>query len=202
MNPRDMTDCVHSIARSRRPACRGFTLIEIMAVVIILAIIAALALPNLQTQDDLNLSAAARIVVADLLYAQSQAIATGSARYVNFTTAANASDGSYSLYDNSTLATPINNPITQEVYTTQFGEGSVGPLVSVGLTGLSFISPGNTVLVFSSLGAPSVCPMSNTASLTPLTNDATITMECGSMSVTVSIEPNTGNITVSSVATH
>ena len=90
-----------------------------------LCILAVLALPSIAGEDDLIASAAARCVVGDLLYAQSQAIATQTNQYVVFSVAnASGSWGSYSLYDNAACATPITNPVTLQPYTQAFGNQS------------------------------------------------------------------------------
>lgn len=53
----------------------GFTLIEVLAVVVIIAIAAAVVVPNMLSTGTMSLQAASRMVIADLLYAQNQAIA-------------------------------------------------------------------------------------------------------------------------------
>jgi len=182
-----------------RATKRGFTLIEISTVVVILAILVAIALPSLATQSNLNASAAARAVLADLLYAQGQAIATGQPQYVIFTLASNApggTSGSYSLSDQS--GTILTDPITKQLkgYTRTFGSGALSALDDVELADLTLDNPSNTVLVFDSRGEPLACPANGTPVL--LANTGTIVLQSGEAKVTLSIEPDTGNITVSS----
>ena len=64
-------------SRRRRPfgSRRGFTLVEILCVVVILGIASAIIIPQLGTHDDMKVAAAARTVMADLIYAQNTAIA-------------------------------------------------------------------------------------------------------------------------------
>ena len=176
---------------------RGFTLIEISTVVVILAILVAIALPSMATQNDLSASAASRVVVADLLYAQGQAIATGQPQYVSITLASTApggSSGSYSL--SSPFGSMLTNPISRQPYTQTFGSGVATPLVDVALADLTLDAPANTVLVFNELGQPLVCPPSGTP--VPLANTGSIVLQSGLAQVTLTIEPDTGNITVSS----
>src|SRR5690348_4205982 len=66
-----------------RLARRAFTMIEVMAVVVILAGIWVLVLPNFGTRDDLIAGSAARVLISDLLYAQNRAIATQTIQYVS-----------------------------------------------------------------------------------------------------------------------
>src|SRR5256885_4391767 len=83
-----------------RPA---FTLVEILVVVIILGIASAVIVPNLGTRYDLNVAAAARVVMADLMYAQNRAIVTQSMQYVPFDTAGQK----YSLLSSKPNASPL-----------------------------------------------------------------------------------------------
>ena len=175
-------------ARNRR----AFTLIEVTTVIVILAILAAIALPNLATQADLTLSAASRVVVGDLLYAQGQAVATGQPQSVTFTLASNqpgGGDGSYSVSSPS--------PITKLPYTQTFGSGLVTPLAGVALANVSFDDPANTVLSFDAKGVPWTGPANGT--LVQLAGTGAVELQSGSETVTLSVEPDTGNISVSSV---
>src|SRR5947207_2842939 len=48
---------------------RAFTLVEILAVVVIIGIASAIIIPQIGTRDDMRNTAAVRIIVADLIYA-------------------------------------------------------------------------------------------------------------------------------------
>jgi prepilin-type N-terminal cleavage/methylation domain-containing protein len=160
----------------------GFTLIEILTVVVILAILAALALPAVLSQDDLIASAAARMVVSDLLYAQSQAIATQTMQSVSFTAASGETNGSWGGYSISPL-----------MVTRSFGTGAPGGMANTALLSVTLGgSASNTLLQFDTLGQPCVgTPPS------PLASSGSIVLQCGSMQVTISIEPCTGNLSCS-----
>src|SRR4051794_21797394 len=101
----------------------GFTLVEILAVVVILGIASAIIIPQMGSRDDMRTTAAARTLVADLIYAQNQAISSGRMVYIKFDTANNK----YTLLStaNSGGDVAINNPITQTTYTQLFN-GSTG----------------------------------------------------------------------------
>src|SRR5215212_8481809 len=67
---------------------RAFTLIEILTVVLILGIASAIIAPQIGSRNDVKVRAAARVVVADLMYAQNMAIAQQKWMYVKFDDAA------------------------------------------------------------------------------------------------------------------
>lgn len=72
----------------RRGLTGGFTLIELVAVLVILSIIAISAIPVLASLDDTRGGMAARELVRDLTYARQRAVATGTRTWVQFDTAA------------------------------------------------------------------------------------------------------------------
>lgn len=67
-----------------RDCSRGYTLIEVLVVVAIIGIAGAIVVPQMLQGGTLGLQAAGRMVVADLLHAQSDAIASQSLRRVEF----------------------------------------------------------------------------------------------------------------------
>ncbi len=59
--------------QSARP--HGFTLIEVLVVVVIIAIAGAIIVPQMLNTGSLTVQGASRIIIADLLFAQNEAIA-------------------------------------------------------------------------------------------------------------------------------
>lgn len=57
------------------PRCSGYTLIEVLIIVTILGIVSALVVPHMLAAGTLGVQAAARIIIADILFAQNEAIA-------------------------------------------------------------------------------------------------------------------------------
>lgn len=84
--------------RAARPR-RGYTLIEILVVVAVLGIAGALVIPSMGQTDVLRVQSAVRTVVADISFAQSDAIAFQQRRAIVFDTVidGDASDNGYTL---------------------------------------------------------------------------------------------------------
>ncbi|HET9951958.1 MAG TPA: GspH/FimT family pseudopilin [Candidatus Eisenbacteria bacterium] len=72
----------------------GFTLVEIVVVITLLAILSWLAYPSLGAIGEIRLDAAARRVASDLRYAQNRAIGSRTVHGVRF----DVGGGSYSVY--------------------------------------------------------------------------------------------------------
>lgn len=68
----------------RTPAARSYTLIELIMVMAVLALAAALLVPNLVGRDSLTVQAAVRLLIADLSFAQTDALANQEFRRVVF----------------------------------------------------------------------------------------------------------------------
>jgi len=73
---------LNNLARCARP--RSYTLIELIMVMAVLALAAALLVPNIAGSDTMKLQAAVRLLIADLSFAQSDALANQEFRRVVF----------------------------------------------------------------------------------------------------------------------
>ncbi|MBI1367443.1 MAG: prepilin-type N-terminal cleavage/methylation domain-containing protein [Planctomycetes bacterium] len=81
--------------RASRQSARGFTLIEVLVVVIILGIAGAIVVPHMLEAGTLSIQAAARMIISDVLYAQNEAIA----RQATYKVVFDAANNSYRLTD-------------------------------------------------------------------------------------------------------
>jgi prepilin-type N-terminal cleavage/methylation domain-containing protein len=178
----------------------GFTLIELLVTVAVLGIAAALVVPSMNSTNGLRVQAAVRTVIADIAFAQSDAMAYQSRRAIQFNKVARASSTSSYTYvtgNGYTLAEPTGSvldltasamfdpsqptkPLSRNFDTDNFGGATIS---SVNISG-------GSLLVFDELGGP----------VTTLTgNDpasGTIDITAVGESFRISIAPYTGLVTV------
>ena len=168
---------------------RAFTLVEILAVVVILGIASAVIIPQIGSRDDLRCSAGSRVIMSDLIYAQNRAIATQTTHYVRFDLTAQT----ITLYSSLSPATIISHPVNKGDYITTFG-ASAGPGSFADATIADVDFDDQTVLAFDELGSPYAYNLA-TSTMTPL-NDGQIVVQSGTFTLSITIEPYTGEITV------
>lgn len=133
----------------------GFTLIEVLVVVGIMALVAAMVVPQMMTAGQLGVQAAARMVISDILYAQNEAVVRQSPRKIMFDAVNNRyqvartdSDGN-DVVLNAQWRVASGGDTTQLI--TDFARDS--RFQGVVLENASF--GGNPSLTFDELGAPS-----------------------------------------------
>lgn len=168
--------------RSRRLA---FTFIEILVVVVIIGIASAVVMPQLTSRNDLRATAAARQLVADLIFAQSRAIAQQKNVYVVFDPGLQA----YQLFVGPSM-TPIMHPVNRTNFIVQFG--------SSGLSGVTLQSAqigAGQVVAFDSTGVPHQADLNGV--LQDMTSDATVIIASGGKTRTVKIGAFTGESQIS-----
>jgi len=183
-------------SRGRRGA---FTLVEILTVVVILGICAAIIIPSVSNRDDLRVAAAARLVMADLIFAQNKAIADQKPYYVRV----DLDNKRYSIHataptTTTTITDAIDHPLLPPTfngkYVTAFGVArSQTETISLGTANFG----GTSCLKFDELGVPYAYDAASAVStqLTGLTV-GTIGLTCGKFNLTVRVEPYTGELTV------
>ena len=171
-----------TVATARRVTTSGpggFTLLEILVVVVILAIAAAMAVPMLSAGGATKLQAATEMVAADLEYAKSLAISRGGRYRVTFDVAGNA----YQVEDPNGAV--IDHPITK-------GSPYAVDLDGGRLSGVEIASAdfdGTAGVEFDSLGSPY-------DGNGDVLDSGVLTLQMGDWTRTVHVEPVTGMITV------
>lgn len=156
---------------------------ELMVVVSIVAIVAALAVPRLGANDETRVRAAARLLVADLEYAQIESIThSGAPRVVVFDT----STSTYRIATAATPATPITNPVSKQPYTVTFGTGATTSFAGVTIQSISL--GGGTQIAFGPYGQT-----------TQSASTSTITLAGGARRITISVDAGTGEVSVGAI---
>jgi len=150
----------------------GFTLIELIAVIVIIIIAAMLAIPMFSSAAGMQVRAAADMIAADLEYAKSMAISRQKTYTVTFDEAAE----SYDIRDASGI---ISHPVTHRDYLVNFGADS--RVDRVNIVDADFGS--SEQVSFTYLGSPD--------------NGGTVTLSADTETMTVTVEAVTGYVSIS-----
>jgi type II secretion system protein H len=158
----------------------GFTLIEILIVVAIIAIAAMVVVPMVGSAASMQIRSAANMIAADMEYAKSMAISRGQ----NFSVVFDKTTEGYSIKDQS--GSTITHPVKKGFeYVVNFRND--GRLNKVDIVDVDFDSTNE--VRFDYLGSP------YNGSGNPL-NSGIIHLQAGITSMTVTVEPVTGYISI------
>lgn len=167
------TDRMAYSVRNRRYLRGGFTLLELLIVVVILAIAAVTAIPMMSSAGTVQIRSAANKVAADLEYAKSLAISRGQYYAVEFYTAVE----SYQIEDSS--GDPVDHPVKKgSIYVVDMGNEG---LDRVDISSVDF--GGDSKVIFNCMGSPE-------------NNGGTISLQADGMTMTITVEPVTGYVTI------
>ena len=179
----------HGLQATRaRRRNRGLTLIEILMVVIILGISSAIVIPQISSRNDLKAASAARAIVADILYAQNQAIVTQANQYMKFNTVGQT----YKVCTGYSPEVVATNPQTLMPFVKTFSTAA-GTSATKDMRIGSAVFDGEATLGFDPLGAP-LCVKSD-GSYTAMISGSVV-VQAGTFSMTITISPYTGELTV------
>jgi prepilin-type N-terminal cleavage/methylation domain-containing protein len=168
-------------------AVRGFTLIEILVVVVILGIAAAIVVPAIGSRNDLKATSAARMIMADLIYAQNRSISQQKPHFVRF----NAGAETYEIFEQMNPSTVfIKHPVEASNFIVTLGTAGPKPIRDVVIDTASF--DGKTILMFDELGTPMAYD-SGTHTYTAM-NVGSIKLACGTFVLTIVVEPFSGEL--------
>ena len=157
-----------------RDSGEGFTVVELLIVVVILAIAALTAIPMMSSAASMQIRSAANLIMADLEYAKSMAITRGQ----NYSVVFDVDADSYQIEDqnNNVISHPVKEGFP---YIVSFPNES--RLNRVDITNVNF--DGSSSVEFDCLGSP-----------VAITGEGTISLQAGDMTATVTVEPVTGFI--------
>jgi prepilin-type N-terminal cleavage/methylation domain-containing protein len=159
----------HDIGGSRG----GFTVIELIIVVVILAIVGLVALPMISSAGSVQIRSAANMISADLEYARSMAISRGQ----NFSVEFDKNTESYWIEDQAGNVIP--HPVKKGFnYIIDFRND--GRLNSVDITNVDFNM--TATVLFDCLGSPD--------------NGGTVILQADGNTKTITVEPVTGFISI------
>lgn len=175
-----------------RPTQGGYTLIEILVVITVLGIAGLVVLPALGQTDILRVQGAVRAIVADITFAQADALAYQEERAVVFDEAEN-------LYTLVEVPDSVVDAESNAIYNPQ------GPdqryVIDFDLPkwgGMQIVAPdfdGEPVLIFDELGGPISAPGSDEPG-----TGGTVDIIGSGTRLRVTVEPFTGHVTVIEVA--
>jgi hypothetical protein len=162
-------------------------------VVVILGIAGAIIIPQMGSRDDLKAAAAARVIMADLIYAQNLAITKQANYFVEFSLITQR----YTVMDAAKVS--VDHPVNHVPFIQKFSTGGSHGLTSCKLDSAAFTgtSAGAKLFIgFDELGTP--LAWSGTGSPETLVSGNTV-VQCGQFKLRVDIEPYTGQISVTAV---
>lgn len=163
-------------------SCKGFTLVELVLILVIAGILAVVALPRMFDRNTFDTRALGDEVKAMLRYAQKMAIAQNRHVFVNF------NGNSVALCYDATCAVPVRSTSNQKVSAVC---GNDATWMCIAIPSKVAIVPANTSFYFNALGRPF-----NAIDNDPASTFARLNFEMtgGDLTRTITVEPETGYV--------
>jgi prepilin-type N-terminal cleavage/methylation domain-containing protein len=176
---------IHNGSSERCTRLGAVTLVELMIVVVVLGIVAAIAAPMLTATDATKVNSAAKLLIADLQFAQAHSIS-----HADDLCGLRVEAGGvgYSITTNGpppfdcASASAASDIIHDTTLAMTFGSGRAAELSGVSISGYAL--DGDACVVYDALGALDQA------------TDATITLTAGGSTVTVTVDPISGEATI------
>lgn len=154
----------------------GFTLIEIVIVIVVISIAALLAIPMMSSAASLQIRSAANMLAADLEYAKSMAISRGQ----NYSVVYDVNADSYKIVGPDGVTT-IDHPVKKGFpYVVDFQNES--RLNRVDIVSADFGGTSPPTVTFDCLGSPD--------------SGGSVVLQADSITKTITVEPVTGFISI------
>jgi len=192
--------------RSVKPHARGFTLVEVLIVVVLLGIAGALVIPSMAQTGVLRVQAAVRTIVADITYIQGEAVAYQARRAIWFGKVAqwSSATSSWNFVDgNGYVLAEVNGPTLDlnidhmvdpsdpsTPYFRNFDMDKYGGSV---ISAAAF--DGNALLIFDELGGP----VADLSGPNPSVGGS-VTIDGSGATFVLQVESYTGRVTVTKTA--
>lgn len=171
---------------------RGYTLLELMVVLVLMGIAAALVVPNVRGSEGIRIQTAVRAIASDIMFAQSDALAYQARRAVVFDPDTNtywiAEVTTDELDFDTDAMYKIDGPEQRFLVDIDQTSGGAAQIISANFDGAQ-------ILVFDELGGP----VSGIDSDAPSAGGAIIVGGDDGTAYRLNVEPYTGRVTVERV---
>lgn len=168
---------------------RGYTLLELMIVIVLLGIGAAVVAPSLRGSEPIRVQTAVRAIASDIMFAQSDALAYQQRRAVVFDPAANSYwiaevTGNAVDFDADAMY-KVDGPNQRFLVSLDDLSGGAAQLIAADFDGLEMV-------IFDELGGP----VADLASGTPASGGSLVVGGDDGDRFRLRVEPYTGRVTV------